>query len=342
MTSRPRFRGPGGKVGTFSVDADSTGPGRGTWEPFIETWNDRMGDRYPLPEFSASTVDGFQGTMRSVTLEDTAVNEMWASSAVSTRAVGTHEHDEIRLYVGLRGAVALQDPHDQGGDAYVSAGTYFMHHVVTENHFHTTPVIGTRIFIFPADALRSLVAGNPRTGRATSPAAQILMAHTSAVQRTVGDLGPAAAHASRNALLELAKGLILDHFDDHEPTFTPALAQAAKNLADAQLTNADLSPPAIAAQLHVSVRTLQRAFASLDEPFSAYIRRRRLEEAAKALTTPGSRLTTPGSRLTPPGSRLTISEAAARWHFTDSSHFIRAFKNQYDATPAQFARHRQA
>ncbi|MEW1831515.1 helix-turn-helix domain-containing protein [Streptomyces sp. NPDC088196] len=328
MTSRPRFRGPGGKVGTFSVDADSTGPGRGTWEPFIETWNDRMGDRYPLPEFSASTVDGFQGTMRSVALEDTAVNEMWASSAVSTRAVGTHEHDEIRLYVGLRGAVALQDPHDQGGDAYVSAGTYFMHHVVTENHFHTTPVIGTRIFIFPADALRSLVAGNPRTGRATSPAAQILMAHTSAVQRTVGDLGPAGAHASRNALLELAKGLILDHFDDHEPTFTPALAQAAKNLADAQLTNADLSPPAIAAQLHVSVRTLQRAFASLDESFSTYIRRRRLEAAAEALTTAGS--------------RLTISEAAARWHFTDGSHFIRAFKNQYAATPAQFARHRRA
>lgn len=324
MTSRPPFRGPGDKVGTFTVDADSTGPGRGTWEPFIDTWNDRMGDLYPLPEFSASTVDGFQGTMRSVALEDTAVNELWASSPVSTRAVGTYEHDEVRLYVGLRGAVALQDPHDQGGDAYVSAGTYFMHHVVTENHFHTTPVIGTRIFIFPGDALRSLVAGKPRTGQATSPAAQILMAHTTMVQRTVSDLGPAAAHASRNALLELAKGLIVGQFDDHEPTFTPALAQAARNLADAHLTDAELSPSAIAAQLHVSVRTLQRAFASLDESFSAYIRRRRLEEAAEALTTPGS--------------PLSISEAAALWHFTDSSHFIRAFKKQYHATPARFAR----
>ncbi|MGY5053537.1 helix-turn-helix domain-containing protein [Streptomyces sp. 900105755] len=311
-------------MGTFTVDADSTGTGRGTWEPFTDTWNDRMGDLYPLPEFSASTVDGFQGTMRSVTLEDTAVNELWASSSVSTRAVGTHEHDQIRLYVGLRGAVALQNPHDQGGDVYVSAGTYFMHHVVTENHFHTTPVIGTRIFIFPGDALRPLVAGKPRTGQATSPAAQILMAHTSMVQRTVSGLRPAGAHASRNALLELAKGLILDHFDDREPAFTPALAQAAKDLADAQLTDAELSPAAVAAQLHVSVRTLQRSFASVDESFSAYIRRRRLEEAAEALTAPGS--------------RLTVSEAAARWHFTDSSHFIRAFKKQYHATPAQFAR----
>lgn len=241
MTSRPRFLGPASKVGTFTVDAESTGTGRGTWEPFIDTWNDRMGDLYPLPEFSAPTVDGFQGTMRSVALEDTAINELWASSPVSTQAVGTYEHDQIRLYVGLRGAVALQDPHDQGGDTYVSAGTYFMHHVVTENHFHTTPVIGTRIFIFPGDALRHLVAGKPRTGQATSPAAQILMAHTTMVQRTVSELSPAGAHASRNALLELAKGLILDHFDDREPTFTPALAQAAKDLADARLTDAELS-----------------------------------------------------------------------------------------------------
>ncbi|MFF1285587.1 helix-turn-helix domain-containing protein [Streptomyces sp. NPDC058299] len=199
-----------------------------------------------------------------------------------------------------------------------------MHHVVTENHFHATPLIGTRIFIFPGEALRPLVAGKPRTGQATSPTAQILMAHTSMVQRTVNDLSPAGAHASRNALLELAKGLILDHFDDREPTFTPALAQAAKNLADARLTDAELSPASIAVQLHVSLRTLQRAFARLDESFSAYIRRRRLEEAAAALTASGS--------------QLSVSEAAALWHFTDSSHFIRVFKKQYHATPAQFGR----
>ncbi|GHE92936.1 helix-turn-helix domain-containing protein [Streptomyces fumanus] len=324
MSDRPRFLGPGGKVGTFAVDAEATGSGRETWESFIDTWNDRMGDSYPLPEFDAATVEGFQGTMRSVTLHDTAVNELWGSSPLRTRAVGTHEHDHIRLYVGLRGALALQDPHDQGGDARIPAGTYFMHHVVRENHFHTTADSASRIFIFPGDALRSLVSGRPRSGPATSPAAQVLMAHTTMVQRTVGDLGPAAARASRTALIELAKGLVLDHFDDREPTFTPALAQAAKDLADTRLTDADLSPAAIAAHLHVSVRTLQRAFAGLDESFSAYIRRRRLAEAAEALSVPGT--------------RLTVSEAAARWHFTDSSHFIRAFKKQYQVTPARYAR----
>ncbi|MFF4397161.1 hypothetical protein [Streptomyces sp. NPDC001480] len=123
MSSGPRFPGPSDKVGTFTADTGSPGTARRTWQAFIDTWNDRMGDRYQerysLQEFTASTVDGFQGTMRSVTPQDTAVNEPWASSPLSTQAVGTQEHDHIRLYVGLRGAEALREPHDQGGDAYV-------------------------------------------------------------------------------------------------------------------------------------------------------------------------------------------------------------------------------
>ncbi len=90
---------------------------------------------------------------------------------VSTRAVGRHEHDEIRLYVGLRGAVALQDPHDQGGDAYVSAGTYFMHHVVTENHSTPRPRSAPASSSFPAMPCAPWSPGKPRdAGQANSPA----------------------------------------------------------------------------------------------------------------------------------------------------------------------------
>ncbi|MQY24184.1 Transcriptional activator FeaR [Nocardia sp. RB20] len=71
-------------------------------------------------------------------------------------------------------------------------------------------------------------------------------------------------------------------------------------------------------------RTLHRAFAQLEESVAAYIRRRRLEQARLDLTT---------SR-----GRPNVAEVGARWHFADSSHFIRAFKKQYGETPAQFAR----
>ncbi|MFH8765476.1 helix-turn-helix domain-containing protein [Streptomyces althioticus] len=84
------------------------------------------------------------------------------------------------------------------------------------------------------------------------------------------------------------------------------------------------SPATAAAHLHVPVRTLRRAFAGADESFSVYVRRRRLEEAARALAASGA--------------RLSVSEAAARRHLTDSSHFIRAFEKRYGTTPARFAR----
>ncbi|HUN36980.1 MAG TPA: helix-turn-helix domain-containing protein [Trebonia sp.] len=52
------------------------------------------------------------------------------------------------------------------------------------------------------------------------------------------------------------------------------------------------TPLAGGAALHVSVRTLQRAFAETGEPATSYIRRRRLERAKEELT---MALTGPGA-----------------------------------------------
>jgi AraC family transcriptional activator of tynA and feaB len=79
--------------------------------------------------------------------------------------------------------------------------------------------------------------------------------------------------------------------------------------------------------LHVSVRTLQRAFATAGESVTAYIRRRRLEQAWLELTGPAA-------------ARSSVTELAASWQFADSSHFIRAFKQQYGQTPGDVARSR--
>ncbi|MGW1564818.1 helix-turn-helix domain-containing protein, partial [Streptomyces sp. NPDC002144] len=104
----------------------------------------------------------------------------------------------------------------------------------------------------------------------------------------------------------------------------PPLAQAAKDLVDSHLTHPELSPKMLARELHVSVRTLHRAFESVGESVSSYIRHRRLEAARLALTASHNR----------PG----LSELAAYWQFADRSHFIRAFKKQYGQTPMEYAR----
>lgn len=152
------------------------------------------------------------------------------------------------------------------------------------------------------------------------------MAYAKLVDATLNDLTPAGVHAARNSLIELVKGALTQGFDDNEPRLVPALAQAAKDIVDSRLTDPELSPSTLARELNVSVRTLHRAFAAAEESVSAYVRRRRLEQARLELASPFG--------------RPSVSELAARWRFADSSHFVRAFKKQYGQTPTQFVRSR--
>jgi AraC-like DNA-binding protein len=84
----------------------------------------------------------------------------------------------------------------------------------------------------------------------------------------------------------------------------------------------DLDPRAIADALHASVRTLHRAFATSEVSVMELVRQRRLERARADLLS----------------TTCTVSEIAARWHFTDSSHFIRAYKKRYGETPTTLRR----
>src|SRR5262249_29154194 len=80
----------------------------------------------------------------------------------------------------------------------------------------------------------------------------------------------------------------------------------------------EMNPESIARAFHVSKRTLQRAFSAEDSSVMTYVRSRRLERARRELMS----------------TSRTVSELAARWHFTDSSHFIKAYQKRYGETPA--------
>lgn len=100
--------------------------------------------------------------------------------------------------------------------------------------------------------------------------------------------------------------------------------EAARQVIDRNLTKADLSPATIARSMGVSVRTLHRAFTAVDDSVMGYVRRRRTQEAH--------------AELVRAGGTAKISEIAAKWNFSDSSHFIRQFKELYGETPAAYAR----
>ncbi|MDX3074928.1 helix-turn-helix transcriptional regulator [Streptomyces sp. MI02-7b] len=106
-----------------------------------------------------------------------------------------------------------------------------------------------------------------------------------------------------------------------------AVVAAAKNVIEENLESGDLSPPMVAKSVGVSLRTLHRCFSASDDSVMAFARRRRLQKAHDELMTLGS--------------AAGMSEIAARWHFSDASHFIRHFKSAYGATPAAYLRERR-
>ena len=165
--------------------------------------------------------------------------------------------------------------------------------------------------------------GMPTSGLADTAEIRLLTAHATMVNRMLDGLGRAGVDAARDTLAELARAAVGGGLDDVEPLLSPALAQAARDLADRRLTDPALSPTALARKLNVSVRSLQRAFANEGQSLSAYIRERRLDEARRALIAPHR--------------RMTITEIAARWQFADSGHFARAFRKRYAQTPTDYA-----
>lgn len=98
---------------------------------------------------------------------------------------------------------------------------------------------------------------------------------------------------------------------------------------DQHLHEAVLTPELLAHKFHISVRQLYRLFEQRDESVCRYVQRRRLERCAEDLASPLQ-------------ASRSITEIAYRWGFTDSAHFSRSFKREFESSPREYRRTRLA
>lgn len=134
------------------------------------------------------------------------------------------------------------------------------------------------------------------------------------------------SHLGRDAAqetgIQLVSALVGVTTSQESAVHSSVTLHAARLFIDARLTDPELSPAMVAFYLHVSVRTLNRAFSDVGDSVMAYVRRQRLLGAKASLAVPGAR----------------VVEVAARWQFSNSSHFIRSFRAAYGISPASYAR----
>jgi AraC family transcriptional activator of tynA and feaB len=305
-----------------STEAEARAVSR-AFDAFRRAWEREFGEGVPLPTFSSATKGDFRVKSRATRVDDVAITDLHGTSAIRTDGPLGGPEDVVRLYVVQRGAWTLGGPHDLG-ERTVAAGQFLLKHVGRPSHFETVPDTRAKVLVLPAAMLKPLLGGRDLAGPADTAEMRLLTAHTNMVHSTMPDLAPAGVQAAHSTLIELAKAVARRRFDDAEPLLAPALAQAAKDIAERRLADPDLSAAMLARELNVSVRTLQRAFTAAGETVISYIRQRRLEEARLALTASSG--------------RLSVAELAAHWQFADSSHFIRTFKKRYGRTPIEYAR----
>ncbi|WUD77392.1 helix-turn-helix domain-containing protein [Streptomyces sp. NBC_00510] len=163
-----------------------------------------------------------------------------------------------------------------------------------------------------------------------APEVRFLLNYLEAVRSSSRELETSvtARRMARDACAALFSGIFSERpgpaLDDHPR----AIVAAARNVIERHLESGDLSPAMVAGHVGVSLRTLHRSFSAADDSVMACVRRRRLQKAH--------------DELMDPDATAGIAEIAARWRFSDTSHFIRNFKSGYGATPAAYVRDRRA
>lgn len=140
----------------------------------------------------------------------------------------------------------------------------------------------------------------------------------------------AASSSEQEALLHTFTSLLRPALmqDGHEAEIADAMAGnslrlQAQRLIEESLGHPNLTPIALASRLQISVRQLYRLFEEQGDSVCRYIQRTRLQRSAGDLANPNLR-------------RESITAIAYKWGFTDSAHFSRAFKKQFEQSPKDY------
>lgn len=257
------------------------------------------------------------------TIGDIAVSEQYGDAVEGL--IGTKRSTErcTVVHIVRSGGLTLTEA---GRTVQVTPGMLCVRDAQVPREFSYRPGTRAQVLLLPSETLTdagldqlptlALVSQN-------SPEARLLLGQLHLIRETRGDLSPAGVRAAQQSVLQLLAGTLMARGVSADSALRPSLRTAARNCVEARLLDPHLCPAEIARILSVSVRTLHRAFADADESLMAYVRRRRLERAREELITLSG--------------RYTVSAVAARWHFSDVSHFSRAFKRQFGETPSSLA-----
>ncbi|WP_258382422.1 helix-turn-helix domain-containing protein [Streptomyces sp. NTH33] len=255
----------------------------------------------------------------------------------SARLIRQSDPDSYQLMLGLRGGHRILQA---GRDTTSGPGEVMLYDTSRPWHGWTAAGADTvkgvmvqfprALLPLPADGLDRLIAVR-LPGREGVGA--VLSGYLT--QLTAGAAAYTAADGARLATctLDLLTAFLAHHLDAAASmppeTHHRALLMQIHAFIQQHLGDPDLSPGAVAAAHHISLRSLHRLFRDQDTTVAGWIRARRLERCRRDLADPLL-------------SNQSIHALAARWGFANPAHFSRAFRAVYGLGPQDYRQQHQA
>jgi AraC-like DNA-binding protein len=163
-----------------------------------------------------------------------------------------------------------------------------------------------------------LATREPVLLRPGAPSLEMLRAFCGQLARGGPLAEPADRATAGHVLVELLRACVRPHAVVEPASLGTGIYARACAHIEERLGDRALRPPAVAADLGISVRTLQAAFAGHGDSVSGHIRELRLQRAYADVTAPAP---------------APVTAIAYRWAFASPSHFSRAFKARFGVAP---------
>ncbi|MBT2212607.1 MULTISPECIES: helix-turn-helix domain-containing protein [Actinomadura] len=255
-------------------------------------------------------------------------SEVRAPAHAVRRSVRQIHHDSRECYklgLVLRGSCVLRQNDRQ---VRVGPGDVVFYdltrpvEIAFDAHHIFTVVIPHRAVPLSADRMAelggTLLSDQAGTGR-------MVASLLAALAEDGGAADEPYAHHLGGAIVELVTGAATEWLGA-EPTPSPEAAEMLRAIVDwieTRLHDPGLTPAAIAAAHHISVRQLYRVFQPKGTTVARYIRARRLDHCRRELRDPFL-------------ATQRIGAIACRWGLPDAAAFSRAFRAAYGVTPSAY------
>ncbi len=289
-----------------------------------DEWQRRISDSF-FPLALSAAPNEFEASIRTTDLpRGIRVSEVHVERSQvrrTERQVRAQPSDHVLALFQYEGKSVVRqgdrEVHLEGGAATINDPSE-PYEVTMTGHSHQM------VFLVPTAALRAAGADIKAIRTRLLPGTSLSVRSLSALASSLvaADMHPAEAEGVAAAAFDLFKGALNSVGALEAPTRSlthEAQLRLIKDFIQQNLGDPELDLESIARAHHVSVRHLADLFSP--ETPGAYIRRSRLERIYRDLTDPG--LVT-----------MTAQQISARWGFANYSTMLRAFRREFDASPA--------